>query len=135
MLLSIYRTDKIYTQRFDRLSSLSYTQSTSSARPLHAYFEMSVARNPNALALDIPPSPSVPNTPRVLLTYQELKQRTDQLARSIMNLPNHIKNLDLRIGLIFRNYSSKTDEKLIIKIRDYCRINKRKFFLSNNTKS
>ena len=38
----------------------------------------------------------------------------------------------MRIGLIFRNYSSKTDEKLIIKIRDYCRINKRKFFLSND---
>ncbi len=42
--------------------------------------------------------------------------------------------MDFKVRLIFRNYSSKIDEKLILKIRDYCKVNKRKFFLSNNIK-
>ena len=46
----------------------------------------------------------------------------------------HIKKLDKNISLIYRNYSTKTDEKLIIQIKNLCKKNRRKFFISNNFK-
>ena len=46
--------------------------------------------------------------------------------------PNHINQLDKNIALIYRNYKSKIDKKLIIKIKNYCKLNKRKFLLANN---
>ncbi len=48
--------------------------------------------------------------------------------------PDHIKNLHKNISIIYRNYSSKYDEKLIFKIKKFCKKSKRKFFLSNNFK-
>ena len=48
--------------------------------------------------------------------------------------PNHIKKLDKNISLIYRNYKSPLDLNLIRKIRDFCKKNKIKFFLSNNIK-
>ena len=42
--------------------------------------------------------------------------------------------MDKNIALIYRNYSKNFDKSLIIKIKKYCRINRRKFFLSNNFK-
>ena len=47
---------------------------------------------------------------------------------------NHIRKLDKKIFIIYRDYKSSIDIKLIIKIRDFCRKNKRKLFLSNNIK-
>jgi len=47
----------------------------------------------------------------------------------------NIDKQDKQTVLIFRNYSfKKIDENLILKIRNYCKRNKRIFFLSNNIK-
>ena len=47
---------------------------------------------------------------------------------------DHIKNLDKRIAIIYRNYSIKPNKEIILNIKNFCRKNKRKFFLSNNIK-
>ena len=48
---------------------------------------------------------------------------------------NSITKQDNKTVIIYRNYSIiPVDEKLIIKIRDFCRKNKKKFYLSNNIK-
>ena len=43
-----------------------------------------------------------------------------------------VKKLDKDVSIIYRNYSSNINKNLIIRIRNICRNNKRKFFLSNN---
>ncbi len=48
--------------------------------------------------------------------------------------PNHIKKLDKNISIIYRNYNSIINVKLLIKIRDFCKKNRRKFYLSNDVK-
>ena len=48
--------------------------------------------------------------------------------------PDHIKKLDKNISIIYRNYISNTDINLLIKIRDFCKKNRIKFYLTNNTK-
>ena len=48
--------------------------------------------------------------------------------------PDHIKKLDKNISIIYRNYNSNIDINLLIKIRDFCKKNRRKFYLSNNAK-
>jgi|TARA_B100001079_G_scaffold65557_1_gene55787 thiamine-phosphate pyrophosphorylase len=48
--------------------------------------------------------------------------------------PNHIKKLDKDISIIYRNYNSFININLLIKIRDFCKKNRRKFYLSNNVK-
>ena len=48
--------------------------------------------------------------------------------------PNHIKKLDKDISIIYRNYNSPVDTNLLIKIRDFCKKNRRKLYLSNNVK-
>tara|TARA_Y100000590_G_scaffold428618_1_gene540141 strand:- start:2213 stop:2755 length:543 start_codon:yes stop_codon:yes gene_type:complete len=47
---------------------------------------------------------------------------------------DHIKKLDKSISIIYRNYSSNPDEKLILQINNFCKKNGRKFFISNNFK-
>ena len=48
---------------------------------------------------------------------------------------NTIDKLDRQTALIYRNYNSKkTDEKLILKIKKYCKFKKINFYLSNNIK-
>jgi thiamine-phosphate pyrophosphorylase len=46
----------------------------------------------------------------------------------------HIRKLDKKIAIIYRNYAVKHDKKLILKIKKTCRKDGRKFFLSNNLK-
>ena len=46
----------------------------------------------------------------------------------------HLKELNKDVSIIYRNYSSNIDEKLLIKIRDFCKKDQRKLFLSNNYK-
>ena len=48
--------------------------------------------------------------------------------------PDHIKKLDKNISIIYRNYHSLIDINLLVKIRDFCKKNSRKFFLANNVK-
>lgn len=48
--------------------------------------------------------------------------------------PNHIKKLDKDISIIYRNYNLPINTNLLIKIRDFCKKNRRKFYLSNNIK-
>ena len=48
--------------------------------------------------------------------------------------PVHLKKINNNISIIYRNYSKKTDEKLILKIKDFCKKNGRKFYLANNIK-
>jgi len=48
--------------------------------------------------------------------------------------PNYIKKLDKDISIIYRNYNSPIDTNLLIKIRDFCKKNRRKLYLSNNVK-
>tara|TARA_B100001175_G_scaffold255100_1_gene222933 strand:+ start:266 stop:790 length:525 start_codon:yes stop_codon:yes gene_type:complete len=48
--------------------------------------------------------------------------------------PNYIKKLDKGISIIFRNYRSSININLLVKIRDFCKKNRRKFYLSNNIK-
>ena len=48
---------------------------------------------------------------------------------------NIIDKLDKQTAVIYRNYNSKIiDEKLILKIKKYCKIKKIKFYLSNDIK-
>ena len=48
---------------------------------------------------------------------------------------NTIDKLDRQTALIYRNYNSKkADEKLILKIKKYCKFKKINFYLSNNIK-
>ena len=46
----------------------------------------------------------------------------------------YLKKLNKDVSIIYRNYSSNIDEKQLIKIRDICRKDQRKLFLSNNYK-
>ena len=48
--------------------------------------------------------------------------------------PNHIGKLDKKVSIIYRNYSGNLNKKLIIKIKEFCKKNNRKFYLSNNLK-
>ena len=48
---------------------------------------------------------------------------------------NDINKQDNQTNIIYRDYASKTlDEKLILKIKEYCKKKRLKFFLSNNVK-
>jgi thiamine-phosphate pyrophosphorylase len=47
---------------------------------------------------------------------------------------NYIDKQDKQTAIIYRNYSTKVDLNLIIKIQKYCKKNNYKFFLSNNVK-
>jgi len=44
----------------------------------------------------------------------------------------HIRKLDKKIAIIYRNYSTKMNVKIIKQIKKLCHKDKRKFFLSNN---
>ena len=46
----------------------------------------------------------------------------------------NIDKLDKYTGIIFRNYNSKSDLKSIIRLKNFCKENGYKFFLSNNIK-
>jgi thiamine-phosphate pyrophosphorylase len=45
---------------------------------------------------------------------------------------DYIKKLDNNIGIIYRNYSINYDKKLIEEMRNFCKKNNKKFYLSNN---
>ena len=47
---------------------------------------------------------------------------------------SHIDKQDKKTILIYRNYTQNLDEKLIIRIKNYCKKRGNKFFLSNNIK-
>ena len=47
---------------------------------------------------------------------------------------SHIYKQDKRTTIIYRNYTKIVDEKLIIKIKNYCKKRGNKFLLSNNIK-
>ena len=47
---------------------------------------------------------------------------------------SHIDKQDKKQSIIYRNYDQKIDEKLIIKIKNYCKKKGNKFLLSNNIK-
>ena len=47
---------------------------------------------------------------------------------------NNIYKLNKNIALIYRNYNKNFSKSLIIQIKKYCKLQKRKFFLSNNFK-
>ena len=48
---------------------------------------------------------------------------------------NNINNQDKQTAIIYRNYSSNiNNEELILKIKNYCKKKKIKFYLSNNVK-
>ena len=48
---------------------------------------------------------------------------------------NNINKQDKQTTIIYRNYSSKTqNQKLILKIKKYCKKKSFKFYLSNNVK-
>ena len=47
---------------------------------------------------------------------------------------SHLDKQDNETTIIYRNYDQKVDEKLIIKIKNYCKIRGNKFLLSNNIK-
>ena len=48
---------------------------------------------------------------------------------------NNIKKQDKKTVIIYRNYSKiPIDQNLVIRIRDFCKKNKKKFYLSNNIK-
>ena len=47
---------------------------------------------------------------------------------------SHIDKQDKETAIIYRNYDQKIDEKLIIKIKNYCKKKGNKFLLSNNIK-
>ena len=46
----------------------------------------------------------------------------------------HIKNLNKNIAIIFRNYTKPLDLNQIIITKEFCKLTKRKFLISNNVK-
>jgi thiamine-phosphate pyrophosphorylase len=46
----------------------------------------------------------------------------------------HIRKLDKKIAIIYRNYTAKNNKKIIINIKNTCKKDGRKFFISNNFK-
>ena len=48
--------------------------------------------------------------------------------------PDHIKKLDKNISIIYRNYRSSYDSNLLVKIRNFCKKQKRNLYLANNKK-
>ena len=49
-------------------------------------------------------------------------------------IKNDISKLDKNISIIYRNYNTNINKDLIKKIRDFCKINKRKFYISYHYK-
>jgi|TARA_B100000767_G_C19755569_1_gene532806 thiamine-phosphate pyrophosphorylase len=47
---------------------------------------------------------------------------------------NYIRKLNHNVSIIFRNYHIKYNEKFIVDIKQFCKTQNRKFFLSNNLK-
>ena len=47
---------------------------------------------------------------------------------------SHIDNVDKSTTIIFRNYDSKIDKKIILTIKNYCKKKGNKFLISNNIK-
>ena len=47
---------------------------------------------------------------------------------------NELLNLDKNINIIFRNYKLKDKEPIVIKLKEFCRKNGRKLFISNDYK-
>ena len=47
---------------------------------------------------------------------------------------SELSKLSNHINLIYRNYNKKNDVEILLKLRDFCKKNKRKLFLSNNIK-
>ena len=45
---------------------------------------------------------------------------------------DHLKNLNNNTAIIYRNYTRKYDEKLIFKIKKFCKSKNLKFFLAND---
>tara|TARA_B110000503_G_C7040144_1_gene367866 strand:+ start:487 stop:1029 length:543 start_codon:yes stop_codon:yes gene_type:complete len=45
-----------------------------------------------------------------------------------------LNNLNKNISIIYRNYKKKADESTILLLKNYCRINKRKFYLTIDIK-
>ena len=48
--------------------------------------------------------------------------------------PSDLNNLNKNISIIYRNYKKKLNESTILSLRDYCRKNKRKFYLTIDIK-
>ena len=46
----------------------------------------------------------------------------------------NIDKLKINTGIIYRNYTKKLDKNLILKIKNYCKKKRIKFFISNNFK-
>ena len=46
----------------------------------------------------------------------------------------HIRKLDKKIAIIYRNYSIRHNKELILEIKNICKKDNRKFFISNNLK-
>jgi thiamine-phosphate pyrophosphorylase len=44
----------------------------------------------------------------------------------------HINKLPKNIAIIYRDYSQKYDEKKILQIKKFCKLNRRKFYLAND---
>ena len=47
---------------------------------------------------------------------------------------DYIKSLNKNIAIIYRNYEDKINPSLILDIKNFCKKNNRKFYLSNNIK-
>ena len=47
---------------------------------------------------------------------------------------NHIDKQDKETTIIYRNYNQKYDNKLILKLKNYCKIKGNKFIIANNIK-
>ena len=47
---------------------------------------------------------------------------------------NHIDKQDKETTIIYRNYKTKPDKKLILRLKDYCKKKGHKFLLSNNVR-
>ena len=48
--------------------------------------------------------------------------------------PSDLNNLNKNISIIYRNYKKKMNESTILSLKDYCRKNKRKFYLTIDIK-
>jgi thiamine-phosphate pyrophosphorylase len=48
--------------------------------------------------------------------------------------PKELSTINKNIGIIYRNYTKKVDEKTLISLKKYCKKNNQKVFLANNLK-
>ena len=74
------------------------------------------------------------NTNYAGITYNIIDDRGELCSFIDSFNKEHIKNLNKNIAIIFRNYTKSLDLNQIVTIKEFCKLTKRKFLISNIVK-